>query len=77
MEGNQVGIDTTSTQGNGIKITINMGEKSMEMANKYGPLILKTFKDLESLEKPKEISGWGGITGVDFVLKPKKGVNLT
>lgn len=77
MKGNQVGIDTATTKGEGMKITINMGGKSMDMANKYGPLILKTFPDLELEGKPKEVSGWEGVEAVDFILKPKKGVNLT
>jgi hypothetical protein len=77
MEGNQVGIDTASTQGDGIKISINVGENSMQMANKYGPMILKTLPDLEVTEKPKEITGWEGVNAVEFILKPKKGANLT
>jgi hypothetical protein len=76
LRGNQVGIDTATTNGEGIKITLNAGQNSMTMANKYGPMILKSFPDLEVGEKPKE-SDFGGVTGVEFTLKPKKGNNLT
>lgn len=77
LEGNEVGIDTASTEGEGIKITINMGDKSMDMANNYGPLIIKTFPDLEVTSKPEEISGWEGVKGVEFTLGFKKGSQKT
>jgi len=72
----QVGIDTASTKGSGIRVTINAGQNSMNMANRYAPLILKTFSDLEIVQKPTIISGWGG-NEVTFILSPKKGTNLT
>jgi len=74
LKGNQIGIDTGSTEGKGIKIVINLGNKSMEMANKYGPMIMKTFPDLEVTEKPKEIQGWEGVSGVEFTIGFKKGL---
>jgi hypothetical protein len=77
LKGNQIGIDTGSTQGKGIKIVINLGNKSMEMANKYGPLITKTFPDLEVTEKPKEIHGWEGVSGIEFTIGFKKGLIKT